>query len=338
MFRFEHIEFLWLLALLLPALLLFLYSLNWKKRTIKRLGNPELIAQLSPVKSTKILITKFVLIAFAFVFLVLALANPQIGTRAEKVKRSGIDVMIALDVSKSMLAEDVQPNRLAKAKNFISHFIDALKNDRLGMIVFAGRAYLQMPQTVDYGAAKMYLKTISPEQIPTQGTAIELAVTLAQDALGKSQAKSKALILISDGEDNEEGGLEAIEEAAKNGIKVYTIAVGSDKGAPIPLANGDFKRDGDGNIVLSKVNTDVMRQYAMTGNGKAYLLNNSNDVVRAVLNDLGKLETKDFEEIVYTDFDNQFVWCLLVALALLMVDFALFERRVSVGKNVNKIL
>lgn len=329
MFRFEHIEFLWLLALLFPALLLFLYSLNWKKRATKRLGNPELIAQLSPAQSTKILVVKFVLLSLAFVFLVLALANPQIGTRTEKVKRSGIDIMIALDVSKSMLAEDVQPNRLAKAKNFISHFIDALKNDRLGMIVFAGRAYLQMPQTVDYGAAKMYLKTISPEQIPTQGTAIELAVTLAQDALSKSQAKSKALVLISDGEDNEEGGLEAIEEAAKKGIKVYTIAVGSENGGPIPLANGDFKRDGDGNIVLSKVNTDVMRQYAMAGNGKAYLLNNSNDVIKAVLHDLGKLETKDFEELVYTDFDDQFIYFLLVALAILLADFFLVERKVK---------
>lgn len=330
MFRFEHIEFLWLLALLFPALLLFLYSLNWKKRATKRLGNPELIAQLSPAQSTKILVVKFVLLSLAFVFLVLALANPQIGTRTEKVKRSGIDIMIALDVSKSMLAEDVQPNRLAKAKNFISHFIDALKNDRLGMIVFAGRAYLQMPQTVDYGAAKMYLKTISPEQIPTQGTAVELAVTLAQDALSKSQAKSKALVLISDGEDNEEGGLEAIEEAAKKGIKVYTIAVGSENGGPIPLANGDFKRDGDGNIVLSKVNTDVMRQYAMAGNGKAYLLNNSNDVIKAVLHDLGKLETKDFEELVYTDFDDQFIYFLLVALAFLLADFFLFERKLKV--------
>ncbi len=331
MFRFEHKELLWLLALLVPALLLFLYSLNWKKRTITRLGNPALIAQLSPTQSAKMLVVKFVLLALAFVFLVLALANPQIGTRAEKVKRSGIDIMIALDVSKSMLAEDVQPNRLAKAKNFISHFIDELKNDRLGMIVFAGRAYLQMPQTVDYGAAKMYLKTVSPEQIPTQGTAVELAVHLAQDALSKSEAKSKAVILISDGEDNEEGGLEAIEEAAKNGIKVYTIAVGSEKGAPIPLANGDFKRDGDGNIVLSKVNTDVMRQYAMAGNGKAYLLNNSNDVVRAVLHDLGKLETKDFEELVYTDFDDQFIYFLLVALAFLLVEFFLFEKKIKVA-------
>lgn len=330
MFRFEHKEFLWLLALLVPAVVLFIYWLQWKKRTIKRFGNPELMAQLSPMRSAKILVVKFILLSLAFVFLVLAIANPQIGTRAEKVKRSGIDVVIALDVSKSMLAEDVQPNRLAKAKNFISHFIDELKNDRLGMIVFAGRAYLQMPQTVDYSAAKMYLKTVSPEMIPTQGTAIELAVHLAQDALAKSEAKSKAVILISDGEDNEEGGLEAIEEAAKKGIKVYTVAVGSEKGAPIPLANGDFKRDGDGNIVLSKVNTDVMRQYAMAGNGKAYLLNNSNDVVRAVLNDLGKLETKDFEELVYTDFDDQFVYFLLVALVFLLADFFLFERKLKV--------
>jgi Ca-activated chloride channel family protein len=254
MFRFEHIEYLWLLLGLIPALLFFVWNARWKRKQIAKLGNKDLITSLMPDYSKTKLITKFILLSFAYVFLVLGIANPQIGTKQEKVKRSGIDVMIALDVSKSMLAEDVQPNRLSKAKNFISKFIDDLKNDRLGMIVFAGRAYLQMPQTVDYSAAKMYLKSVSPDMVPTQGTAIAQAVDLAKESFAKEDNKSKALIIISDGEDNEEGSDAAVEEAAKAGIKVYTIAVGSDNGGPIPLPNGDFKRDGDGNIVLSKVN------------------------------------------------------------------------------------
>ena len=334
MFRFEHIEYLWLLLGLIPALLFFVWNARWKRKQISKLGNKDLIKSLMPDYSKTKLITKFVLLSFAYVFLVLGIANPQIGTKQEKVKRSGIDVMIALDVSKSMLAEDVQPNRLSKAKNFISKFIDDLKNDRLGMIVFAGRAYLQMPQTVDYSAAKMYLKSVSPDMVPTQGTAIAQAVDLAKESFAKEDNKSKALIIISDGEDNEEGSDAAVEEAAKAGIKVYTIAVGSDNGGPIPLANGDFKRDGDGNIVLSKVNKDALRQLAMKGNGKSYLLDNNEATVSAILKDLGRLETKDFEEMVFTDYDDQFQYCLIVSLLFLLIDFLFTERRSKLQLNL----
>lgn len=334
MFRFEHIEYLWLLLGLIPALLFFVWNARWKRKQISKLGNKNLIHSLMPDYSKTKLITKFFLLSFAYIFLVLGIANPQIGTKQEKVKRSGIDVMIALDVSKSMLAEDVQPNRLSKAKNFISKFIDDLKNDRLGLIVFAGRAYLQMPQTVDYSAAKMYLKSVSPDMVPTQGTAIAQAVDLAKESFAKADNKSKALIIISDGEDNENGSEAAVEEAAKAGIKVYTIAVGSDNGSPIPLSNGDFKRDGDGNIVLSKVNKDALRVLAMKGNGKSYVLDSNDGVVAALLKDLGRIETKDFEEMVFTDYDDQFQYCLIVSLLFLLIDFLFTERRSKLRLNL----
>jgi Ca-activated chloride channel family protein len=327
MFRFENSEELWFLLGLIPALILFLLHLRWKKNKIKNIGNPILIKKLMPDFSMGRLILKFCLLSIAYTFLVLGLANPQIGTKTEKVKRSGIDVIIAIDVSKSMLAEDVAPSRLSKAKNFISRFIDDLQNDRLGIIVFAGRAYLQMPVTVDYSAAKMYLKTISTDMVPTQGTAIAQAVDLAMESFDKNAKTSKALIIISDGEDNEEGANEAVEEAVKKGIKVYAIAVGSDKGGPIPLGNGDFKRDGNGNIVLSKVNREVLREIAIFGKGKSYNLDNSADAVSAILSDLGKLQTRDFEEMVYTDYDDQFQWCLMLAVIFLLLDYILLERK-----------
>lgn len=212
MFRFEHIEYLYLLLLLLPVLAVFIAFQRWKKNSIARFGKATLVHRLIPDLSNGKQILKFALLSLAYVFLILGIANPQIGSRQEKVKRQGIDVVIALDVSKSMLAEDVQPNRLARAKNFISNFVDQLKNDRLAIVVFAGRAYLQMPLSVDYSAAKLYLKTVGTESVPTQGTSISEAIDLANESFAKGDNKSKALIIISDGEDHEAGVDEALED------------------------------------------------------------------------------------------------------------------------------
>jgi Ca-activated chloride channel family protein len=325
--KFEHPEYLWLLILWVVALLFFLYYRWWRASRINRMGSAILINRLMPTYAKSAPLVKFIFISLAFISLVVGLANPQIGTRQEKVKRSGIDLIVAVDVSKSMLAEDVVPNRLLKAKNFISRFIDELKNDRLGLIVFAGRAYMQMPQTVDYSAARMYLKSLSPNMVPTQGTAIAQAVELATSSFSKESKGSKALVIISDGEDNEEGVNDAIEKAASAGIKVYTIAVGSEKGGPIPLTNGDFKRDGDGKIVMTKVNTSALREYALKGNGKFYWLDNSSDAVDRVIADLSGLSKKDFEEMVYTDYDDQFQYFLALALFFLLLDYVWTARK-----------
>ncbi|MCW3124538.1 MAG: hypothetical protein JWO03_196 [Bacteroidetes bacterium] len=327
MFRFEHLYYLFALLALVPMLLLFIFYERWKSKSIARFGTASLVHKLIPDLSDGKQIIKFILLSFAYTFLIIAIANPQIGTKQEKVKRNGIDVVVALDVSRSMLAQDVQPNRLAKAKNFISNFVDQLKDDRFAMVVFAGRAYLQMPLSVDYSAAKLYLKTVTTESVPTQGTNIGEAIDLANESFAKGDNKSKALIIISDGEDNEPGVEEALEAAAKNGIKVFTIAVGTDKGSPIPLPNGDFKRDAQNNIVLSKVNIEAMRNYAAKGNGKSFVLGNGKEEIDAIFKELGGITTKEIDETVFTEYDDKFQYCLAIAALFLIIEFMLSERR-----------
>ena len=326
MFRFEHIEYLWLLFAIVPAALLFIIFYFWRREAIRKIGNRSLVLQLIPDFSNRKHVTKFILFTLAYAFVILGFANPQLGTKQEKVKREGIDVIIALDVSNSMMSEDIRPSRLDRAKNFVSNFIDKLSNDRLGMIVFAGNAYLQMPLTVDYSAAKLYLHTINTSMIPTQGTNFAEAIDLARQSFVKEENTHKALIIITDGEDNEGGVDEKIEEAAKEGIKIFTIGVGSENGAPIPVGN-DFKRDENGNIVLSKLNETMLQQIAVKGNGKFYMLGSGNDEVDALLKELKGISSKQFEELVFTDFDDYFQYCLAIAVVFLLIEWWLSERR-----------
>lgn len=326
-FRFEHKQYLWLLAFVIPAAALFFFYQNWKERKMEVFSNQDLHSSLARGVSFGRELIKFLLIALALEFIVIGFANPQVGTRQEKVKRKGIDVMIALDVSNSMMSEDVKPNRLLRAKNFVSNFIDELKNDRLGMIVFAGKAYQQMPLTVDYSAANMYLKSINTNLAPTQGTDIAEAINLAVEAFPKEdEGKSKALIIITDGEDNEGGTEEAIAEAVKSGVKIFTLGVGTDNGGPIPQGN-DFKRDESGNIVLSKMNQQMLRQIATEGKGKYFQLGSGKDEIDAILKELGGISKREMEEMVFTDFDDQFVWCLLIAALLLVFEWFITERK-----------
>ncbi|MEO6168378.1 MAG: VWA domain-containing protein [Chitinophagales bacterium] len=326
MFRFEHIEYLWLLLVALPMALLFVFFYFWRRRAISKIGNKVLVLQLIPDFSNRRHVVKFMLLLLAYSFIILGFANPQLGTRQEKVRREGIDVIIALDVSSSMMSEDVKPSRLDRAKNFISNFIDKLSNDRLGMIVFAGNAYMQMPLTVDYSAAKMYLRTINIGMVPTQGTNFSEAIELAQEGFVSGDSSHKALIIITDGEDNEGGVDEKIALAAGEGIKVFTVGVGSENGAPIPL-NNDFKRDEDGNIVLSKLNEQMLREMAAKGNGKFLLLGSGKDEVDILLKELKGIGSKEFEEIIFTDFNDYFQWCLGIAAVLLVIEWWLSERK-----------
>lgn len=326
MFRFEHIEYLWLLTALVPVALLFVWFQLWRRKGLKAFGKTALVTQLIPDLSNSKHIIKFALLSLAYTFIILGFANPQVGTKQEKVKRQGIDVMIAVDVSNSMLSEDVKPNRLLRAKNFVSNFIDELNNDRLGMIVFAGRGYLQMPLTVDYSAARMYLKTINTSLVPTQGTNIAEAVNLANESFVQGDTKHKALIIITDGEDNEGGTDEAIEEATKQGVKIFTIGVGTDNGGPIPSGR-DYKRDEAGNIVLSKMNQSMLKDLATKGNGKYFQLGSGKDEIGAILKELGKIGTKDFDELIFTDFDDKYQWCLAIAAVLLLLEWWLVERK-----------
>lgn len=326
MFRFEHIEYLWMLMAVIPVAVLFVLFFLWRKKAIAKFGETSLVLQLIPDFSNSKHVTKFLLILLAYVFVILGFANPQIGTKQEKIKRQGIDVIIALDVSNSMMSEDVKPNRLARAKNFISNFMDQLRNDRLGVIVFAGKAYMQMPLTVDYSAGRMYLRAVNPGMVPTQGTNLGEAISLAKEGFVKGETKHKALIIITDGEDNEGGVDEAIEEMVKEGTKIFTIGVGNENGSPIPMGN-DFKRDESGNIVLSKLNQDMLKDIATKGNGKFFLLGSGKDEIDAIFKELGRISTKDFEEMVFTDFDDQFQWCLAIAALLLLIEWWLSEKR-----------
>jgi Ca-activated chloride channel family protein len=332
-FRFEHKEYLWGLAALAPLTILFLLFQAWRSRNLARFANSSLLQQLTPGISFNKHLLKFILLALAFEFIVIGFANPQVGTKQDKVKRQGIDVFIAMDVSNSMLSEDIKPNRLMRAKNFVSNFIDELHNDRLGMIVFAGRSYMQMPLTVDYSAGRMYLKTINTNLIPTQGTNIAEAVNMARENFVQGEKKHKALIVITDGEDNEGGTDEAIADAVKEGIKVFTIGVGTDNGGPIPVGS-DFKRDETGNIVLSKMNQQMLRDLAAKGNGKYYQLGSGKDEINSILKELGRINTKDFEEIVFTDFDDQFQWCLAIAAILLLIEWFISEQKFSLKQRV----
>ena len=327
-FRFEHKEYLWLLWALVPVLLLFLLFQNWRRKNLDRFAKSSLLAQLTPDISFNKHLLKFILLSLAFEFVVIGFANPQVGTKQEKVKRQGIDVFIALDVSNSMLSEDIKPSRLMRAKNFVSNFIDELHNDRLGMIVFAGRAYMQMPLTVDYSAGRMYLKTINTSMLPTQGTDIAEAINMARENFVQGDNKHKALIIITDGEDNEGGVDDAIASAVKEGIKVFTIGVGTDNGGPIPVGS-DFKRDESGNIVLSKMNQTMLRDIAAKGNGKYFQLGSGKDEINSIFKELGRINTKDFEETVFTDFDDQFQICLAIAAALLLIEWFLSEKKFS---------
>lgn len=326
MFRFEHQEYLWLLLATIPAAIFFIIFYFWRRRAIGKIGDRSLVLQLIPDFSNRKHVVKFILLTFAYAFVILGFANPQLGTKQEKVKREGIDVIIALDVSNSMMSEDVKPSRLDRAKNFISNFIDKLSNDRLGMIVFAGNAYLQMPLTVDYSAARMYLHTINTSMIPTQGTNFAQAIDLARESFVKSDNSHKALIIITDGEDNEGGVDEKIANAAKEGIKIFTIGVGAENGAPIPEGN-DFKRDENGNIVLSKLNEQMLRDIAAKGSGKFLLLGSGNEEVNTLLKELKGITTKQFEEFIFTDFDDYFQYCIAIAVVLLLIEWWLSERR-----------
>ena len=332
-FRFSHKEYLWLLCAMAPALVLFTVFHNWRESNLERFARPGLLDQLIPESSFNKLLAKFILLALAFEFIVIAFAGPQIGTKQEKVKRQGIDVMIALDVSNSMMSEDVKPSRLGRAKNFISNFIDSLQNDRLGMIVFAGRAYLQMPLTVDYSAAKMYLKSAAPGMVPTQGTNIAEAVDMANKGFVEEEKTHKALIIISDGEDNEGGVNEAVDDAVKNGVKIFTIGVGSENGGPIP-SGSDFKRDQDGKIVLSKLNQQMMQDIATRGGGKFFLLGSGKDEIASIFKELGRINSRSYEDLTFTDFDEQYQWCLIIAAVLLLVEWILSERKIEGAESM----
>lgn len=335
MFRFADPEYLFLL-LLIPILIgIFVYTTIQKHRKIKMFGNPELLAELMPNVSYIRPQVKFYMGIIAIVMIIIVLARPQFGTKMEKEKRQGIEVMIALDVSNSMLAQDIQPNRLEKAKQVLSKLVDDMSEDKVGMVVFAGDAYTQLPITVDYVSAKMFLSSLTPKLVPRQGTAIGSAIDLCIKSFGEKSAASRAIIVITDGENHEDDAIGAAKMAKENGIIVNVIGMGKPDGAPIPLdGTMSFWKDKDGNVVVSKLNEEMCKNIANAGGGTYVRADNTNLAYKIITKELDKMAKSDIKTQVFKDYNEQFQSFALFALLLLFIDAFIFER---INKSLSRL-
>src|SRR5690606_23614578 len=328
------------LLLTIPVLvLLFIVLLLWKKNVQKKFSDNSLLARLSPDKSAFKPVLKLIVLCLAIACLAVALVNPKIGTKLETVKREGVDIVFAIDVSKSMLAEDIAPNRLEKAKRVVSEIINNLASDRIGIIAYAGQAYPQLPITTDYGSAKMFLQSMNTDMLSSQGTAIDQAITLATTYYNDEEQTNRVLFIISDGEDHSEGAVKAVEEAVNEGIKVFTIGIGTTKGKPIPIKiNGitdSYKKDQNGDMVITKLNDEVLVSIAKKGNGAYINGSNTEEVVEFVKETLSQMDKKEFEAKQFADFKDQFQWFLGGAILLLFLDIFLLERKTEWLKKLN---
>lgn len=334
MFRFEEPAYLYLL-LILPLLAVFyLYSNYRKRKAIRRFGDPVLMAQLMPDVSKYRPDIKFWLVFAAIGFFSVLLARPQFGSKLETVKRKGVEVIIALDISNSMLAQDVQPSRLEKAKRLISKLVDGMENDKVGMIVFAGDAFTQLPITNDYISAKMFLESINPSLISKQGTAIGAAINLATRSFTPQEGVGRAIIVITDGENHEGGAVEAAKEAAEKGIQVNVLGVGLPDGAPIPIeGTNDFRRDREGNVIVTRLNEAMCQEIAKDGNGIYVRVDNTNSAQKTINQEINKMAKADVESKVYTEFNEQFQAVAWIILLLLLVEMLILDRKNPLFKN-----
>ena len=337
MFRFAHIEYVYLLALIPVFILFFIWLMIWKRKALQRFGELSVISRLLPDMANSKLTLKFVLMMVAWGLLVFVLVGPKTGSRLQNVQRKGIDLIIALDVSNSMLAQDIKPSRIDRAKQAISRLIDKLEGDRIGVIVFAGKAYTQLPITTDYAAAKMFVSTINPGMIPTQGTAIGEAIDLSVTSFGES-IRNKALVIISDGEDHEGNVLEQAELATSKGIMIYTIGMGLPEGGPIPVYNNNvqvgFKKDKEGNAIVSKLDEALLKKIASVGKGLYVRATNSATGLNKIFDDINAIQKSEIESKQFSDYENQFQYFLVIALILLILDLFIFERKTFWLKNI----
>lgn len=326
MFQFQHIEYLAGLIAIPVMVALYFFVINWKRKTVKKIGDPALVNQLISQYSPTKFLFKFILFIVAFTVAVIALANPRKPMGSSNVNRNGIDVMIALDVSKSMLAQDVKPSRLERAKQIISRLIDKLPEDRIGIVVFAGRAYLQMPLTTDHAAAKMYLSSATPDVVPTQGTVIGDALKMSYAAFNTKEKKYKSIILISDGEDHDENALKLSKVLSDEGVMINTIGIGSPEGAMIVEAEtNEVKRDAAGNPVITRLNETELKSIAENGNGIYQLFSNTDEIVAKLETQLKSMGQKAIKENSLINFESFFPWLLALVLLLLVAEFLISE-------------
>lgn len=335
MFRFEDPTYLYLL-LILPFLIVFyLYSNHRRRKALRKFGDPDLMAPLMPGVSKYRPDVKFWLMFAAIALFSLLLARPQFGSKPETVKRNGVEVIIALDISNSMLAQDVQPNRLERAKRLISRLVDQLENDKVGLIVFAGDAFTQLPITSDYISAKMFLESINPSLISKQGTAIGAAINLAVRSFTPQEGVGRTIVVITDGENHEGGIIEAAKTAKEKGIQINVIGVGLPEGAPIPIpGTNDFQRDKEGNVVVTRLDETMCKEIAREGQGIYTLLDNSNSAQRAITAEIDKLAKSDIETTIYTDYNEQFQAVAWIILILLLVELMILACKNPLFKNI----
>ncbi len=329
MFRFANIEMLWWLFSIPVFILGYVIMSRRLQRALQSFGDPELLAQMMPDASKSRPIWKFSIMMLTLALLIVAAARPQFGQQEKLVKRQGIEVMVALDISNSMLAEDVAPNRLERAKQMLSKMIDNMVDDKVGLVVFAGDAFTQLPITCDYVSAKMFLQTINPSLISTQGTAIGSALQTAVRSFGGEQSEAgRAIILITDGENHEDDAIEAATKAQEMGIRVFVVGIGKPGGAPIPIpGTNDYIKDRSGQVVVTQLNEDMCQQIAQAGKGIYVRCDNTNTAMRALQQELDQIATAELESTVYADFNEQYQSFVILALCLLIIDFFIMTRK-----------
>jgi len=340
MIHFQYIEYLIALVALPVMILFYFLVIKWKKNTANKIGDPSLVKELTAQYSSKKFLTKFILFIFAFALCAFAVAGLVKPDGTQKIIRKGTDIMIALDVSKSMLAQDIKPSRLERAKQVISTIIDNSPDDRIGLVIFAGRAYLQMPMTIDHTAAKMYLASASPDDVPTQGTVISQALKMCYAAFNPKEKTYKSVLLISDGEDHDEDAIKVTKQLAEQGIMVNTIGIGSPQGAPImDPATGQYKTDSKGQMVITKLNQEELSNIAKAGNGIYQLYSNTDEVAGNIKKRLSRIgQATTLSDNSFASFKQYFQYILAAAFILLLVEFFVSEKRKTKIKNAVAVL
>lgn len=335
MLRFADPQFLYLLILLPLLVIFYIYSNYRRKKRISEYGDPELIKGLMPEVSYYRPVIKFWIMWFVLGLAIVMLARPQFGVKKETVKRSGIETIIAMDISNSMLAEDVVPNRLAKAKMLVSRLVEGFTDDKVGLIVFAGDAFTQLPITSDYISAKMFLESISPSLISSQGTNIGDAIRLAVKSFTPQEKVGRAIIVITDGENHEGGAVDAAKEAASKGMQVYVLGIGSSDGAPIPIeGSNEYRKDKEGNVVVTRLNEQMCREIAQAGNGVYIRVDNSSSAQTLLQKEIDKLAKADLETTVYSNYNEQFIVLAWIIFAFLLIDLLILEKKNPLFKNI----
>lgn len=330
MLRFQEISHLFALVIVPLLIVLFIAMVYWRNRKMKVLGDERLVERqlLGFIKGRNT--TKFVLLTIALATIIIGWANLQMGAKTEKVQRKGVDVIVALDVSKSMLARDIQPNRLTRAKQLVQSMLDRMGNDRVGLIVFAGRSYLQVPLTIDYSALKMMLQNVEPDLVPTQGTVISDAVDLAVTSFSQKEKKYKSLVIISDGEDHDENAIQKVRDAAEDGVIVHTVGIGSPQGTTIfDPETKSIKLDDNGNPVISRLNEEELSSIASAGRGTYTLLRNTNDVAEKLVDEIDGMEQKSLGAVVFTDYASYFQYFLIIGFVLLLIEWLIPSSKIK---------